>query len=620
MKRLSLKIIILSICISLLLSASFGAITIITAAGRSESGLTLLESSQRTDFDRQARDLVHTAISMLEALYKKSEIGEITFYQAKVLGASLLRELRYAGNNYFWADTTEGLNIVYAGRPEEGTNRLDAVDQKGTKYIKEMIEKASQEGGGYTTYWFPKLDSTTEIPMRSYTILYKPFGWVVGTGNYLDDIETQIENRKRELAVQSRQVMILMLAMNAGFFFLSGLIAFFVGQRISKPIREVAEALADISRGEGDLSRSIEVRTKDETGQVSRYFNEFTEKLSAIISKISSSSQKLSETGEDLMANSTETAAAVNQISSNITSINQRIISQAAGVNETMGTVQQILKNIDSLNALIENQASSVTESSAAIEEMVSNIGSVAKNVEHANALFNKLSLASDNGKNRINEVIERISEIEKQSNTLSEANSIITGIATQTNLLAMNAAIEAAHAGEAGRGFSVVSDEIRKLAEDAAAQSKKVSSDIKKIKEAIKKVVLSTKEAEKAFDDTLTLVRTVDSLENEIRNSVVEQNTGSRQILEALTQINGVTTKVKDGSSEMSGGSKQILASVGSLIQVTEEIRQGMGEIASGIGEINKAAVSISDMGNRNKEHIREVNKEVSRFKVRES
>ncbi len=620
MKRLSLKIIILSLGISLLLSASFGAITVITATGRGESGLILMESIQRQEFDRQAHDLVQAAVSMLEAIYKKSEIEEISFYQAKAQGASLLRELRYGNDNYFWADTTEGLNIVYAGRSEEGMNRIDAVDQKGTKYIRELIEKGSQEGGGFTSYWFPKLKDSAPVPKRSYTLLFKPFGWVIGTGNYLDEIEMQIASRRKELAEQSRQVMILMLAMNAGFLFLSGLIAFFVGQRISKPIRLVADALADISRGEGDLSRSIEVRTKDETGLVSTYFNEFTQKLSAIILKVRSSSEKLSETGEDLMANSTETASAVNQISSNIESINRRVISQAAGVSETMSTVQQILKNIDSLNSLIENQSASVTESSAAIEEMVSNIGSVTKNVEHASAHFVKLSTASDNGKKRITDVIARISEIEKQSTTLSEANTIITGIAAQTNLLAMNAAIEAAHAGDAGRGFSVVSDEIRKMAEDAAAQSKKVSKDIKKIKESIQKVVASSKEAEKAFDDTLSLVKTVDSLENEIKNSVVEQNAGSRQILQAITQINGVTAKVRDSSSEMSEGSKQILSSVGSLIQVTEEIRQGMGEIASGMGEINKATVSISDMGNRNKAYIGEVAQEVSRFKVREA
>ncbi len=620
MKRLSLKIIILSLGISLLLSASFGAITVITATGRGESGLILMENIQRQEFDRQAHDLVQTAVSMLYSIYKKSEIEEISFYQAKAQGASLLRELRYGNDNYFWADTTEGLNLVYAGRSEEGTNRLDAVDQKGNKYIRELIEKGSQEGGGFTNYWFPKLKDSAPVPKRSYTLLFKPFGWVIGTGNYLDEIEAQIASRRSELAKQSRQVMILMLAMNAGFFLLSGLIAFFVGQRISKPIKQVAEALADISRGEGDLSRSIEVRTKDETGLVSTYFNEFTQKLNTIIVKVRSSSQKLSETGEDLMANSAETASAVNQISSNIENINRRVISQAAGVNEAMSTVQQILKNIESLNSLIENQAASVTESSAAIEEMVSNIGSVAKNVEHANAHFVKLSTASDNGKKRITDVIARISEIEKQSTTLSEANTIITGIAAQTNLLAMNAAIEAAHAGDAGRGFSVVSDEIRKMAEDAAAQSKKVSKDIKKIKESIQKVVTSSKEAEKAFDDTLSLVKTVDSLENEIKNSIVEQNAGSRQILQAITQINGVTAKVKDSSSEMAEGSKQILSSVGSLIQVTEEIRQGMGEIASGMGEINKATVSISDMGNRNKTYIGEVAQEVSRFKVRES
>jgi methyl-accepting chemotaxis protein len=224
---------------------------------------------------------------------------------------------------------------------------------------------------------------------------------------------------------------------------------------------------------------------------------------------------------------------------------------------------------------------------------------------------------ASEVGRTGLEEVAADIQKIARESEGLLEINGVMENIASQTNLLSMNAAIEAAHAGEAGKGFAVVADEIRKLAESSGEQSKTISTVLKKIKDSIDKITRSTDSVLNKFAAIDGGVRTVSEQEENIRNAMEEQSAGSKQILEAIGQLNEATQMVKSGSGEMLEGSKQIIHESRNLEMATQEISNGMNEMATGADQINVAVSRVNSITGENKENIDILVQEVSKFKV---
>jgi len=235
----------------------------------------------------------------------------------------------------------------------------------------------------------------------------------------------------------------------------------------------------------------------------------------------------------------------------------------------------------------------------------MSNIQSVTKNVEQMGEEFAKLLGASDDGRAKLATVAEKVKIVGSQSQKLLEANEVIKGIASQTNLLAMNAAIEAAHAGEAGRGFAVVADEIRKLAELSAQQSGEISKDITSILEEITTVVSATGDSEKAFGVILEEIGILDRYEQEIKLAMLEQRDGSKQILEAISEINAITSRVKDNVTEITEGSRSISHEMNNLASVSEELNASMHQIDDGTKQVRSATVLLEEVGQRNAEQI---------------
>ncbi|MDR1250388.1 MAG: methyl-accepting chemotaxis protein [Treponema sp.] len=388
-------------------------------------------------------------------------------------------------------------------------------------------------------------------------------------------------------------------------------------QVIVRPIHTTVKMLKDISEGGGDLTKRLAVHSRDEIGDMAKYFNFTFDKIKTLVAVIKQQNAALMNIGGELSANMTENAAAINQITANIQNLKGQVVNQSAGITETNSTMEQITAHIERLNEHIEKQSSSVSRSSSAIEETLANIQSVTQTLVKNADNVNTLAAASEEGRSSLREVVEDIQEIARESEGLMEINGVMQNIASQTNLLSMNAAIEAAHAGEAGKGFAVVADEIRKLAESSGEQSKTISTVLKRIVESINKIDDSTNMVLQKFEAIDLGVRTVSAQEEHIRNAMEEQNAGSKQILDAITQLNSINQVVKSGSVEMLTGSREVIKESRNLESVTQQLSDGMNEMSVGAEQINTAINHVNIISDENKKSINSLMQEVERFKV---
>ena len=363
--------------------------------------------------------------------------------------------------------------------------------------------------------------------------------------------------------------------------------------------------MKEIGDGAGDLTARLEERGDDELTVISKSFNKFVRTLHDMILSISESAASMHEIGDGLTNSVAVISRDVSTIAKEIDNLNSSIEEQSASVTGTSMTITQVAQNIESLNVQIESQSSAVAQSSSAVHQMVANIGSISENVSKAQVSFDELKKSATDGRESIASVHDLVIKLTEQSASLLEANSVVDNIANQTNLLAMNAAIEAAHAGEAGKGFSVVAEEIRKLAESSASQSKTIAAGLKATIAAINTIAQATATADAAFDSVAAKIGSVTELVSAINLAMNEQNAGGRQVLEALRDIEDVTTSIRGGAVEMNSGTETILKEMSRLTDVSQAVQERSESIAKATLTIDGELREIVNRTGSNSEAI---------------
>ena len=398
-------------------------------------------------------------------------------------------------------------------------------------------------------------------------------------------------------------------------------IAFFVGMFVVnialKPLKKVGFAIKEIASGDADLTKRLPVGSKDEIGNLASGFNDFAEKLNIIVSELKDSKDDLHLYGEQLGKMVQDNADFLSQMVMSIQGVNNEISNQHEKVDDSVGAVDTISQAVQTLRELLQKQEQGVEQASSAVTQMIGNISSVSNSVEKMAKEFESLQIDVDKGITQQHEVNKQIQEIEVQSKMLNEANKVISSIASETNLLAMNAAIEAAHAGDAGKGFAVVADEIRKLSETSAAESKKISAQLKGILGAISGVVDASSLSDRSFTAVAEKIQGTGNLVREIKLAMEEQSAGSKQIGDALSYMNDATAQVRTASDGVDRSRQGIISNIDSLKTSSDVVKSQVESMSGNIKNMEDSDSSLLNITTSINGSIYRIESQIDQFKV---
>lgn len=547
------KIMVLVLVSSIGLATISCAIALKLYVGSYHSFIDMYKKSLFTDFDIAAKSEVEIAVSMLQKIADDQQKGGISLDDAKKQGADLLRVLKYGKDGYFWADTTEGINVVLLGRPTEGKSRIDLKDAKGKELIKEIIENGKKPGGGYTDFWFPKPGEKDASPKRGYSVEFKPFGWVVGTGNYVDDLDAMVKKVADESMKSLKSGIYMIIGVTLVLAIIISIVSVVVTKRLLRAIGTEPAHLAEITHqvAAGDLTYRFEM----DRGGVYEAMRQMVVQLRDVMDKVNRSSQDVASASVELNSNAEQMASASHEVVGQANTV--------ATASEEMSATSMDIANNCHRAAESSNQASKTAQAGAGIvKNTVDGMTRIADKVRSSATVVEQLGTRSD----QIGEIVATIEDI-----------------ADQTNLLALNAAIEAARAGEQGRGFAVVADEVRALAE-------RTSRATREIGEMIKNIQSETRKAVAAMEDGV----------REVQQGTTEAARSGQALEEILEKINEVTNQISQiatAAEEQTATTREISNNIQQISDVVEMSAKGSMDISQSSSSLSQLSVDLQDM-----------------------
>ena len=551
MKKISTKILVVSVLNSVSVMVVLSLISILSMVGIQNAYLEKYEKTIRNEFDHLITTQVQNAVSLVQSFYDQYKNGQMTEEEAKQIATAAIRNLKYGQDGYFWIDTFEGVNVVLLGKADtEGKSRIESQDAKGKFHIKELIENGKKSEGGFTDYYFPKKDGKIPLPKRAYTLAFEPFKWIIGPGNYTDDIDVIIQEEKRQIAEVVKLKIVTLLAFSALLAIAFGILSLIIGKKISKPIEDASEMIKKMSKGDFVVEIPEKyLKEKDEIGRISRALKHMTAAIREMIGEVAKESETANKVFEQL---SEEIVTLQNQFHQ----MTEETRQLSLGMEHTAASSEEM----NATSNEIEVAAGSVAEKSQDGARAAATMAKRAQKIK-SNLIESEQNAVSiiDETHQMLKTAINESKSVEKIS-ALSDA---ILQITAQTNLLALNAAIEAARAGEAGRGFAVVAEEIRGLAED----SRKTVTEIQTITEIIKEAVTHLS------DSSSKLLEFVGE-------NVKKDYT---YMLEAAESYNRDATGIDELVADFSATSEELLASIQEMMKAIDTISQATVKGASG-------------------------------------
>ncbi len=579
MKNLSVKLKMTLIGIMVVAFMAFSALFSIGSMQAIDQRILQEEEENiRKDYDDSIRQQVEQVISLLDGYKADIDAGIYTEEEGMKLAADQIRELRYGKEGYFWVDRSDGVNVVLLGSETEGTNRLGTKDVTGFEMVKDFIQGAVKEGSYYCDYQYPKEGSTEPMPKRAYTQYYEPFDWVIGTGNYIDNIDKQIA-ASTETANQFTNSRILIFAEVCALF--AVFIIFYLTAtifNITRPLKLVSRMLQSMS--EGDFSIKIEekaLRRRDDFGRLLNISEKMRTDIGGLISDVMTETSLTTESVNGIWQNMTHLNSEVDEVSATTTQLSASMDATAS----TTGSINEMTKEIEYAAKNIAERAQEGAERAEIIHRKASD-AKVSAGESQSSLIRQKQSIEAS-----LQDALDKVKVVSEIS-TLAEA---IMEITSQTNLLSLNASIEAARAGEAGRGFAVVADEIRKLAE----QSQQSTENIKKVTEQVNQSVGSlAKDAglllsfiDSQVMESITLFGSIANDYNEdageIDSLVADFSAISEELLASISNITDSLNGISQTAQESAKGTADIAERVQDVVQITDSVNTSLQD-ANGI------------------------------------